>query len=151
MNCRVSTDLYSTEVGCGAIAYWRRHCDYCFLLCRGKLQTDCFDINGQASCFVDKLAAPTACRPVSTGDTNVTQPLQDMLADGSAADGSDGSVCKLYEDAGANIGATSIAACTQGLVCTPLQVWHSSLMLLLPSQQSHEGGCMSVATSCISK
>ncbi len=103
------------------------------MLCRGKLQTDCFDINGQASCFVDKLAAPAACRPVSTGDTNVTQPLQDMLADGSAADGSDGSVCKLYEDAGANIGATAIAACTQGLVCTPLQVWHLSLMSLLLS------------------
>ena len=93
-----------------------------WLLCRGKLQTDCFDINGQASCFVDKLSTPAACRPVSTGDTNVTQPLQDMLADGSASDGSDGSVCKLYDDAGANIGATNIAACTQGLVCTPLQV-----------------------------
>ena len=48
-------------------------------------------------------------------------------------DGSDGSVCKLYEDAGANIGATAIAACTQGLVCTPLQVWHLSLMSLLLS------------------
>ena len=93
-----------------------------WLLCRGKLQTDCFDIGGQASCFVDRLSAPAACRPVSTGDTNVTQPLQDMLADGSASDGSDGSVCKLYDDAGANIGAANIAACTQGLVCTPLEV-----------------------------
>ena len=64
-----------------------------WLLCRGKLQTDCFDINGQSSCFVDRLTAPTACRPVSTGGTNVTQPLQDMLADGSASDGSHGSVC----------------------------------------------------------
>lgn len=78
---------------------------------------------GQASCFIDRLDTPKACKPLGKGETNVTQPLQDMLSDGSASDGSDGSVCKLYEDAGANIGALNVTACAQGLVCTPLQVW----------------------------
>jgi len=89
---------------------------------RGKLQTDCFDVAGQSSCFVDKLDTPVACKPVGKAQTNITQPLQDMLSDGSASDGSDGSICKLYEDAGADIGGANITACTQGLVCTPLQV-----------------------------
>lgn len=79
-------------------------------------------MSGRASCFVGTLDAPAACKPLGKGQTNVTQPLQDMLSDGSASDGTDGSVCKLYADAGANIGALNVTACAQGLVCTPLQV-----------------------------
>ena len=90
--------------------------------CRGSLETDCFDVNGQSSCFVGSLDTPSACQPLGDGDTNVTQPLQDMLADGSASDGSDGGLCRLYDDAGASIGALNVTACAQGLACTPLQV-----------------------------
>ncbi len=90
--------------------------------CRGSLQTDCFDVNGQSSCFVGSLDTPSACQPLGDADTNITQPLQDMLADGSASDGTDGALCRLYDDAGASIGALNVSACAQSMACTPLQV-----------------------------
>lgn len=90
---------------------------------RGALVTDCMDIGGQSSCFTDTLETPQACRPLTqSGNTNVTQPLGDMLADGSAGDASDGTLCKLYDNAGADIGAVNVSACHTGLACTPLQV-----------------------------
>ena len=79
-------------------------------------------MSGQSSCFVGSLDKPAPCKPLGKGESNVTQPLQDMLSDGSTPAGTDGAICKLFEDAGANIGALNITACSSGLVCTPLQV-----------------------------
>lgn len=90
---------------------------------RGALVTDCIDVGGQSSCFPERLELPAACAPLtSSGASNVTQPLGDMLADGSASDGSDGALCKLYDTAGADIGAVNVSSCSAGLACTPLQV-----------------------------
>lgn len=65
---------------------------------------------------------PTPCKPLAADEAAPTQALADMLAEGTSPAGSHGSLCKLYADAGAKIGAVNITACDQGLACTPLQV-----------------------------
>ncbi|CAL8460636.1 g166 [Coccomyxa elongata] len=92
------------------------------LVYKGALVTDCVDVAGQSSCFTGSLDTPTPCKPLAAGQAAQTQALADMLAEGTSPAGSHGSLCKLYADAGAKIGAVNITACDQGLACTPLQV-----------------------------
>lgn len=79
-------------------------------------------MKGESSCFTDNLQTLQPCKALEAGKVADTQPLSDVLADGTAAAGSHGDVCKLYADAGANIGALNVSSCADKLACTPLQV-----------------------------
>lgn len=93
---------------------------------RGALLVDCFTPGQGAptpSCFTGSLdAPPQACKPVEGSAANATTALGDLLADGSAGDGSNGALCKLFADSSAGGSVANVTACAGGLVCTPLTV-----------------------------